>query len=90
MDNSINEILKEACLIDCRCDRNSKDEDLLGIHESVTKLWSVVRQGRDREDIERRAANTVIGCLITAGHLGIKDMEGVLRARIEELKKELA
>jgi len=90
MDISLNEYLKEVCLIDCRYGNRTKDDAMLGIHEAVTKLWAAVKHGRDRKEVEKRIVNTIIGCLVTAGRLGVTDIEGMVYLRVEELKCELS
>jgi len=64
------------------------DQELFGIQEALTKLW-VASLHDDREEIEKRIANLLIGTMINAHRLGINDIEHYFRKRLDEYKLEL-
>ncbi|MFZ2190003.1 MAG: hypothetical protein WA057_00720 [Candidatus Magasanikiibacteriota bacterium] len=66
----------------------SKDYDLLGIQESITKLW-IASWKKDKDEVGKRLANLLIGAFVTAKRLGIDDVEYYFDKRIIEFKKEL-
>lgn len=66
----------------------NKDHDLLGIQESITKLW-IATWKKDKDETGKRLANLLIGTFINAKRLGIRDVEHYFNKRIVEFKKEI-
>ncbi|HBU06543.1 MAG TPA: hypothetical protein DEB09_00490 [Candidatus Magasanikbacteria bacterium] len=66
----------------------SKDYDLLGIQESITKLW-IASWKKDKDEVGKRLANLLIGTFVIAKRLGINDVEYYFDKRMVEFKKEL-
>lgn len=68
---------------------DSVDICLLASHESITKLWeSVVHKEKDSKEINRKLASALIGILLLAGKLQIKDLETEFIKRLQALENE--
>lgn len=67
----------------------SLEGEMLGIHESTTKLWEAFINGKSKDDLGKRIANVLIGVFILSDRLDIKNIEHHLQKRLEELKKEI-
>jgi len=84
---SLNDVSKEVLLLDCRASGGGDNFDaILGVHEATTKLWADVKHGKDRQEIEKRISNILIGGLVAARRMGITDIESVIQERLSELK----
>ena len=88
---SLNQALAQAGSLASIHDRDIKisvEEELLGIHEAVTKLHQVVLRA-EHEEVQRRVGSLLIGTFVLANKLGIKDIDRALVARMTELKRGL-
>ena len=86
---TINEGIKKVKCLAEEIDQNlTTEENILGMHESATKLWGVVSGDKNNaEEISRRVASALIGVFIVADKLGVQDMELCLKNTMEEIKE---
>lgn len=63
------------------------EKEILALHESATKLWSSIRQKKDKEDVGKRIASLLIGTLVIADLLKIEDIDDILQKRMREIEK---
>jgi len=85
---TLNGALSEVAEIGHRPAENN-DQELFGIQESLTKLWTALIMHKDSQEIGKRFANLLIGTMINAHRLGIDDIEYHFRKRMDEYAKEL-
>ena len=68
----------------------SLEAEILGVHEALTKLWTVsVNDSKNKEELGRRLSNVLIGVLLLSDKFGIKNLEDDFQKRLEDLKKEV-
>lgn len=82
MVEKMNEDLKELGL-----DEDSKTDEaqILGLHESATKLWLAVKAKEDQSEIDRRVASALIGVMVFAIHFNVRNLEESFLKRVKEV-----
>lgn len=64
--------------------------DILGLHESVTKLWcTFINDGKNKDELGKRLANILIGTLIVVDRLKINNFDHHFKKRKGKLEKEI-
>ena len=70
-------------------DKLSDEGAILGIHEAAIKLWQDYNpQNRNTKKLGMRISNLIIGVLITADKLGVKDLNKELGRRLNTLSNQ--
>lgn len=69
--------------------KKTKEGSLFGLYEATTKLHVAVFGKKEKEEIEMRIANTLIGVCDVAEAVGIKNIEDILFRRVKELGTDL-
>ena len=82
MVEKMNEDLKKIGL-----DEDSKTDEtqILGLHESATKLWIAVKVKKDQTEIDRRIASALIGVMFLAKHFKVGNLEEAFSKRVKEV-----
>ncbi len=92
---AFNEALRRAKTVhgmfggDSNIGKTAIDYHFLGIHEALTKLWVSAVKNKNDNETRRRLANVLFGTLLTADALGIRDVDGALDLRLEEMEQEV-
>lgn len=62
--------------------------EILGLHEAATKLGTSVMLKKGQKEINKKVASCLIGVMLLADKLGVKNLEKDYLDRIEEIKKD--
>ena len=68
-------------------DEDSKTDEtqILGLHESATKLWIAAKAKKDQAEIDRRVASALIGVMVLARHFKVANLEEAFLKRVKEV-----
>lgn len=61
------------------------ENQILGLHESATKLWIATMGKKGQDEIDRRVASALIGVMVLAEHFKVKNLEEAYLKRIQEV-----
>lgn len=68
----------------------SKEGTILGINEAATKLWQdYLLKPNDKKKLGERISNVIIGALVAADKLGVKNVDKKFQDRIYSFSKSM-
>ena len=64
------------------------EKEILGIHESATKLWETIINDKNNIDkINKQVVSSLIAVFVVADKLGVQDLELCFKNRMKEIKE---